>query len=112
MFGQLGKLPGILKQVGEVQAKMKEIQENALNMRFDADSGAGAVTATVNGKMELVALKITPATVQGGDVEMLEDLVKSAVAAAQRKAQEGMKQEMAKITGGLNLPNLEGLLGG
>ena len=112
MFGQLGKLPGILKQVTEMQSKMKEIQENALNLRFDADSGAGAVTATVNGKFELVAIKISPQTVRDGDIELLEDLIKSAVAAAQRKAQDGMKQEMAKLTGGMNLPGIEGLLGG
>ena len=112
MFGTLGNLAGIMKQAKEMQSKMKEMQESIGNSRFEADSGAGAVTATVNGRMELVTLKITPQTVTSGDVELLEDLVKSAVCAAQRKAAEGMKAEMAKMTGGMNLPGLEGLLGG
>jgi DNA-binding protein YbaB len=59
-----------------------------------------------------VGLRISPETAGSGDVEMLEDLVKSAVAAAQRKAAEAVKAEMQKVTGGLNLPGLDDLLGG
>ena len=112
MFGGLGNLPGLMKQVMEAKAKMKEMQDLLANSRFEADAGAGAVRATVTGKMELVDLKIAPETVKGGDIEMLEDLVKAAVIAAQRKAAEGIKQEMQKMTGGMNLPGMEGLLGG
>jgi hypothetical protein len=111
MFGQLGNLAGMMKQVKEMQGKMQEFQQGLVNLRFSADSGAGAVTATVNGKMELMAIKISPDTARGGDVELLEDLVKSAVAAAQRKAADGVRAEMQKMTGGMNLPGLEGLLG-
>ena len=112
MLGGLGNLAGMMKQAKEMQSKMKEMQEALANSRFEAASGAGAVTATVTGKLELVAIKINPETVKSGDVEMLEDLVKSAIAAAQRKAADGVKQEMAKLTGGLNLPGLDSLLGG
>lgn len=112
MFGQLGNIAGMMKQAKELQGKMKEMQESIAASRYTADSGAGAVTATVTGKLELVDVKINPETAKSGDVEMLEDLVKSAVAAAQRKAAEGVRAEMAKITGGLNLPGLDGLLGG
>jgi nucleoid-associated protein EbfC len=112
MLGGLGNLAGMMKQAKEMQSKMKEMQEALANSRFEADSGAGAVAATVTGKLELVALKINPEIVKSGDVEMLEDLVKSAICAAQRKAVEGVKQEMSKITGGLNLPGLDALLGG
>ncbi len=112
MFGGLGNLAGMMKGMKEMQGRMKEMQETLVNLRFDADSGGGAVSATVNGKMELVGLKITPETVSGGDVEMLEDLIKSAVAAAQRKAADGVKAEMTKLTGGMNIPGLDGLLGG
>ncbi|GMU35351.1 MAG: YbaB/EbfC family nucleoid-associated protein [Planctomycetia bacterium] len=111
MFGQLGNIAGLMKQAKEMQSKMKEMQEAVANARFEAESGAGAVKATVSGKMELVALTISPETVKSGDVEMLEDLVKSAVCAAQRKAADGMREEMQKMTGGLNLPGLEGLMG-
>lgn len=112
MFGQLGNIAGMMKQAKELQGKMKEMQESIAASRYTADSGAGAVTATVTGKLELIDVKINPETAKSGDVEMLEDLVKSAVAAAQRKAAEGVRAEMAKITGGLNLPGLDGLLGG
>ncbi len=112
MFGQLGNIAGMMKQAKELQGKMKEMQESIAASRYTADSGAGAVTATVTGKLELVDVKINAEAAKSGDVEMLEDLVKSAVAAAQRKAAEGVRAEMAKITGGLNLPGLDGLLGG
>ena len=112
MFGSLGDLAGIMKQAKQMQSKLKEMQDTMATARFEADSGAGAVSATVTGKLELVGLKINPSVVASGDVEMLEDLVKSAVAAAQRKANEGVKEEMQKMTGGINLPGIEGLLGG
>ena len=111
MFGQLGNIAGLMKQAKEMQSKMKEMQEAVANARFEAESGAGTVKATVTGKMELVALTISPETVKSGDVEMLEDLIKSAVCAAQRKAADGMRAEMQKMTGGMNLPGLEGLMG-
>lgn len=112
MFGQLGNLAGLMKQAKEMQTRMKGMQEQIAQLRFEADSGAGAVVATVNGKAELVDLKISPDSVKSGDVELLEDLVKSAVAAAQRKAQEGVRAEMSKLTAGMNVPGLEGLLNG
>jgi len=111
MFESLGDLAGLMKQAKQMQSKMKEMQEALANSRFEADSGAGAVTATVTGKLELVGLKISPSAVTD-DIELLEDLVKSAVAAAQRKANEGVKAQMQQVTGGMNLPGLEGMLGG
>ena len=112
MLGGLGNLAGMMKQAKEMKSRMAEMQESLVNSRYEADSGAGAVSATVTGKLELVGLRISPETAGSGDVEMLEDLVKSAVAAAQRKAAEAVKAEMQKVTGGLNLPGLDDLLGG
>ncbi len=112
MLGGLGNLAGMMKQAKEMQSKMKEMQESLADSRFEAESGGGAVQVTVTGKLELVSLKIDPATVQSGDVEMLEDLIKSAISAAQRKAADGVKEEMQKMTGGMNLPGLDNLLGG
>ena len=68
------------------------------------------VRTEVNGKGELVDVKIDPKAAE--DVELLEDLIKAAIGAATRKAEEGRNAEMAKLTGGLNLPGLQGLLGG
>lgn len=110
MFGKIGDLAGMMKQAKEMQSRMKEMQDQLAGARFEADSGAGAVRATVTGKLELVAIKVDPAAT--GDVEMLEDLILAAVGAAQTKAAEGVKAEMQKLTGGLNLPGLDGLLGG
>ncbi len=73
----------MMKQAKEMQGRMKEMQEQLALARFEAETGAGAVKATVTGKLELVELKIDPAST--ADVEMLEDLIKSAVCAAQRQ---------------------------
>ncbi len=112
MFGKLGDMAGMLKQAKLMQSKMKEMKESLESTTFEADAGAGAVCATVNGKMGLVSIKITPETVKSGDIEMLEDLVEAAVVAAQRKAADGMKEKMQEMTGGMNIPGLEGMLDG
>ncbi|MFQ5423069.1 MAG: YbaB/EbfC family nucleoid-associated protein [Phycisphaerae bacterium] len=112
MLGGLGNMASMFKQAKQMQSKMKEMQASLESMTYEADAGAGAVTATVNGKMALLGLKITPETVAAGDVEMLEDLIKAAVAAAQRKAADGMKETMRQMTGGLNIPGISELLEG
>ncbi len=110
MFGKLGDIAGMMKQAKEMQGRMKEMQDQLAAARYEAETGAGAVKATVTGKLELVDLTIDPAS--AGDVEMLEDLIKSAVCAAQAKAAEAVKAEMQKMTGGMNLPGLDGMMGG
>jgi DNA-binding YbaB/EbfC family protein len=112
MFGKLGDIANMMKHAKELQGKIKEMQDGIGNARYEAQSGAGAVTAVVSGKLELVSLKISPETVKAGDVEMLEDLVKSAVCAAQRKAADSVAQEMQKLTGGMGLPGLDSLMNG
>ncbi|MCL2330270.1 MAG: YbaB/EbfC family nucleoid-associated protein [Phycisphaerae bacterium] len=110
MFGGLGNLAGILKQAKSLQENMQKMQEELAAQRFEGDAGAGMVRAEINGKMELLRVKIDPAAVN--DVELLEDLIVAAVAAATRKAQETVKDQMSQLTGGLDLPGLSGLLGG
>ena len=102
-------ITGMLGKFQEVQGKMKQIQEELASQSVEASSGGGMVTAKVNGKGELLGVKIGPETVDPNDVEMLEDLVKAAVNAALAKSQELMKQEMSKLTGGLNIPGLDQL---
>jgi DNA-binding YbaB/EbfC family protein len=110
MLQGLGNLAGMLKQAKELQGKMKEMQEEMATRRFEAQSGGGMVQVAVNGKGELVTVKIDPQAVS--DVEMLEDLVKAAVNAGQTRAREALQEEMAKMTGGMNLPGLSNLMGG
>lgn len=110
MLGSLGNMMGVLKQAKELQSRVGEVQAELAAKRFTADAGGGAVTVTVDGKGTLVDVKIDPSAT--GDVELLEDLIKAAVCAAMGKSQDAMKQEMAKLTGGLNIPGLNEMLGG
>jgi hypothetical protein len=110
MLGGLGNIGGILKQVKEMQGKMADIQKELETRRFEAEAGAGAVKAIVDGRGTLVDIKIDPESV--GDVELLEDLIKGAVSLASKKAQEGAKEHLASLTGGMNIPGLSDLLGG
>lgn len=110
MLGNLGNIAGMLKQAKALQENMQKMQESLAQQRFETDAGAGMVRVTVNGKLELLQVKIEPQALS--DAELLEQLIVSAVNAGVRKAQDGMKAEMSKLTGGLNLPGLTELLGG
>ncbi|MDH4099629.1 MAG: YbaB/EbfC family nucleoid-associated protein [Nitrospirota bacterium] len=96
----------IMKQAQALQDKMAKTQEEIAARTVEASSGGGMVTATVNGRGEMVGLAVDPSVLEGGDVEMLQDLVVAAVSEAQRRAKEYMAQEMAKVTGGMNIPGL------
>jgi len=109
MLGDLGNMLGALKQAKAIQSRMGEMQTELAARRFTAETGGGAVAATVDGRGTLVDLKIAPSAT--GDVELLEDLVKAAVCAAVTRAQEAMQQELARLTGGLNIPGLGEMFG-
>jgi nucleoid-associated protein EbfC len=83
---------------------MAAMQEELARKQVSADAGAGMVEATVNGKQELVKVKIDKQKIDVNDTEMLEAMVVSAVRAAQAKSQEMMKEEMQKTIGDLGLP--------
>lgn len=99
-------LGNIMKQAQLMQQKMARMQQELEGRQVEASAGGGMVTAVVNGKQQLVSLKIEPAAVDPEDVEMLQDLVTAAVNEAIKKSQEMMQEEMGKITGGLNIPGL------
>ena len=103
MAHDMGKL---MKQAQQMQAKMMRVQEELESKTVEATSGGGMVTAVVNGKHELVSLKIEKDVVDPADIEMLQDLVVAAVNEGVRKAQEMAQEEMSKLTGGLNIPGL------
>ncbi|PLX85626.1 MAG: YbaB/EbfC family nucleoid-associated protein [Desulfuromonas sp.] len=96
----------IMKQAQLMQQKMARLQEDLGNREVEASSGGGMVTATVNGKQQLLSLKIEPSAVDAEDVEMLQDLVIAAVNEAIKKSQDMAQQEMSKITGGMQIPGL------
>jgi nucleoid-associated protein EbfC len=109
MFGNLGNLANVMKQAKSMQENMQKMQEEMTRKRYDAEAGAGMVKATVNGKGELVDIKIDPQAAD--DVELLEDTIKAAVSAATQKAHSAAKEEFSQLTGGLNIPGLSDLMG-
>jgi len=99
-------LGNIMKQAQLMQQKMERMQQELASRQVEASAGGGMVTATVNGRQQLVNLKIEASVVDPGDVEMLQDLVLAAVNEALKKSQDMAQQEMSKLTGGLNIPGL------
>ena len=96
----------MMKQAQKMQQEMLRMQQEQESKTFTAKAGGGVVAATVNGKHELVELTIQPEAVDPEDVEMLQDLVISAVNEALRQADEAMSSSMNALTGGLNIPGL------
>ena len=101
-----GGLGNIMKQAQQMQRRMAQLQEEMANKQVEASAGGGMVTAVVNGKQQLLDLKIDPAAVDPEDVEMLQDLVMAAVNEAIKQSQQMAQEEMSKLTGGLNIPGL------
>lgn len=99
----MGKM---LKQAQQMQAKMTSLQKELETREIEASSGGGMVTARVNGKQELLAIKINPECVDPSDVEILEELVQTAVNQALKESQEMVSSAMGKLTGGLNIPGM------
>jgi DNA-binding YbaB/EbfC family protein len=96
----------MMKQAQKLQAKMMEMQAELGNRTVSAQAGGGMVEAVVNGRQELVSLRIDPEVVAPEDVEMLQDLILAAVNEALNRAREMMAQEMSKLTGGMQIPGL------
>ena len=96
----------MLKQAQKMQQEMMRMQEEQEAKTFTAKAGGGMVSATVNGKHELVGLEINPEAVDPDDVEMLQDMIIAAVNQAMRTADAEASNSMSKLTGGLNLGGL------
>ena len=99
-------LAQIMEQAQMMQQKMAKLQEEAAEKTAEATAGGGAVSAVVSGKNQLISLTIKKEAVDPEDVEMLQDLVVSAVNQALAKVQAEMAEQMSKVTGGLNIPGL------
>ncbi len=99
----------MMRQVQKMQEEMQNAQGEVEASEFEAAAGGGAVSARVNGKKELLEVKIAPEAVDPDDVEMLQDLLVAAVNEAMKKADAAMEERMGALTGGMNLPGLNGL---
>jgi hypothetical protein len=94
----------MLGQFKDMQARLQATQAELEQRSFTALAGGGAVTAEVNGKLQLRAIRLDPGVVDPTDIAGLEDLILVAVNDAQRKAAEAMQLELGKLTGGMDLP--------
>lgn len=104
--GLPGNMQALMKQAQKMQEQMQKVQEEAVQLTAEGSAGGGMVKATANGKNEIVSVAIDPQVVSPGDVEMLQDLVVAAVNEALRQVQDGVKNKLAQVTGGLNIPGL------
>ena len=99
-------LGDLMRQAQRLQQEMGKIQEESRKKTVEASAGGGMVTATVNGALELVSIRIEREVVNPDDIEMLQDLIIAAVNEAIRRAQQMVAEDMSKLTGGLQLPGL------
>ena len=119
MWDNLKNLPDLMGQAKELKGRMEQLQDDLTRQTVEADAGAGAVRVTVNGKLEVSSVRFDQLLLislagEGSDMDqqMVEDLTAAAINAALHKARELAQQEMGKLTGGLNIPGLEKLIGG
>jgi len=96
----------LMKEAQRLQQQMQELQEQVAQKKVQATAGGGMVTVEVNGRQEVLAIKIDPEVINRDDAQMLEDLVLAACNEALRKSRELVQQELGKLTGGLKIPGL------
>ncbi len=96
-------LGDLMKQAQHMQAEMERLQETVGARQVEGSAGGGLVTVVVNGRGEIVSVRIDPEA-SAEDREMLQDLVMAAANEALRKARELMTQEMGRVVGGMGLP--------
>jgi DNA-binding YbaB/EbfC family protein len=96
----------ILRQAQQLQAKLAKAQEELGNITVEATSGGGAVKVVMDGHQKVHSVEISPEAVTAGDVELLQDLVMTAVNEAVAKSQELVSKRLGSLTGGLNIPGL------
>ena len=110
MFKDIANIASLFKQAQEIGGKIETIKEQLKSERAVGNSGGGMVEAEVNGLGEVLRLTIDQALVDGGEREMIEDLVPAAINQAVAKAREKHAEAMKTVTGGLNIPGIEGAL--
>ncbi len=101
-----GNMSQMIKQAKKMQEQMEKVQGELQEKILETSAGGGAISVKVNGKQEILEIKIKPEVVDPEDVEMLEDLILTVVNDAIKKSQEMVSGEMSKITGGFNIPGL------
>lgn len=116
MFDNLKNLAGLLGNMKEMRERFEKVQQELEKLVVEGDSGAGAVRVTVNGRLQVLSVRLDRPLLQtlagsgdDADLQMVEDLVTAAMNAALTKAQEAARQHMMSAAGGLNIPGLDQL---
>jgi len=96
----------LMKQAQKMQKQMAQIQEELAQKTLEVSAGGGAIKVTINGEMEIIGMSISPDVIDPDDIEMLQDLVISAVNEAYRQMDSTAKSQMSKVTGGMSMPGM------
>ena len=110
MFKELGAVMGLLKNQGKIQEEVQKFQASVGQITAEATSGAGYVTVKVNGRMEVLSVRLSEDVLKLNDREMLEDLIAAATNQALTKVRQQLAEESAKMAANIGLP--PGMLGG
>ena len=100
----------LMKQAQQIQTKMAKLQEDLGERTVDASSGGGMVIVVANGRQEVLSIKIEQEVIDPDDAEMLQDLIMAAVNDALTRAKDMVNEEMGKLTKGMNIPGMPGLM--
>ena len=106
MGGGPGNMQSMLKQAQKMQEDMAAMQADLETREYDVAAGGGVINVKINGKKEIVSVKIAPEVVDPDDIETLEDLITAAVNEAIKKVEAISQDEMSKITGSMSLPGM------
>ena len=101
----------ILKNAQKIQEQMGSFQEKLATINTTGSAGGGMVEIDLNGKLEVTAVRIAPEVVEGGDVEMLQDLILAAFSSGIEKTREAINREVGAMAGGFGIPGLSGITG-
>lgn len=111
MFEKLGEFGDLLRHAGQIREAVEKAGESLGQVQVEGTSGGGAVTAKVNGRLEVLAVRLDPKVVAEGDRELLEDLITAAVNQALTRAREAAAKHLRSAGGGLPVPDLSALFG-
>ncbi len=100
----------LMKQAQQIQTKMAKLQEDLGDRTVEASSGGGMVIVVANGRQEVLSIKIEQEVIDPDDAEMLQDLIMAAVNDALARAKDMVNEEMGKLTKGMNIPGMPGLM--
>lgn len=109
--GGAGNMQSMLRQAQKMQEDMAAKQEELEAREYDISAGGGVVNVKINGKKEIISVKLAEEVVDPGDIETLEDLIVAAVNEAIKKVEADASEEMGKITGGMSIPGMGGMPG-